>query len=127
MRRAVTTTLATASVVLAVMLSGCQTTEGTDKDALPQADSTSTSAKTPATKKKKEAPAKPKASSCDVAREAILTGSQAQINKAMKALVADKSADATAREYARYYIGRDKGDKDMREMDVSLIQTACML
>jgi len=43
----------------------------------------------------------------------------------MKALVADKTAPATAREYARYYTVRDKGNKQLQEMDVSLIQMSC--
>lgn len=64
-------------------------------------------------------------STCDQVREAILTGSQADINAAMKALQADKSADSTAREYARYYLGRDKNDPQLREMDISLIQMSC--
>jgi hypothetical protein len=72
-------------------------------------------------------PAAPAAtgSSCDNAREAILTGTTAGITKTFKALVADKTADATAREYARYYLGRDKDSKQFREMDVSLIQMSC--
>ena len=69
--------------------------------------------------------AAPVASTCDVAREAILTGTPAKIEESMKALVADKSANATAREYARYYMVRDAGDKQLREMDVSLIQMSC--
>lgn len=64
-------------------------------------------------------------STCDAVREAILTGTPAQVAKAMKALVADKSADATAREYARYYLGRDAKSPDLREMDVTLIQSSC--
>lgn len=66
-------------------------------------------------------------SACDNAREAILTGTQSGIISAMNKLVADRSADSTAREYARYYLGRDKTDKDMREMDIGLIQSACSL
>ena len=69
--------------------------------------------------------AAPAGSTCDAAREAILTGSKADITKAFKALIADKGAPATAREYARYYLGRDAGDKQMQEMDVGLIQMAC--
>ena len=74
------------------------------------------------------APAAPAAavSTCDAVREAILTGTPAQITKAMTALVADKAAPATAREYARYYTGRDKADPAMREADVALIQMACV-
>ena len=69
--------------------------------------------------------AAPAPSTCDLAREAILTGTPADITKAMNALVADKTANATAREYARYYTGRDKDNKQFREMDVSLIQMSC--
>lgn len=65
------------------------------------------------------------ASTCDVTREALLTGSQAEINASMKALMADKTADATAREYADYYLNRDKADPSLREMDVSLIRMSC--
>lgn len=68
-----------------------------------------------------------KVDSCGAAREAILTGTPADIERTFKALVADKSADATAREYARYYLGRDRDDRQMREMDIGLIQTACTL
>lgn len=87
---------------------------------MPASDAPASSAEAVAT----EAPA-PTGSTCDNAREAILTGSPSDITKAMKALVADKSAPDTAREYARYYNGRDKGDPTMQEMDVSLIQMAC--
>lgn len=70
-------------------------------------------------------PAAPKVSTCDVVREAILTGTPAQIEAAMKALQADKTADGTAREYARYYLVRDAQSKDNREMDTGLITMAC--
>ena len=43
----------------------------------------------------------------------------------MKALIADKTAPATAREYASYYNVRDKGNKQLQQMDVSLIQMSC--
>jgi hypothetical protein len=67
----------------------------------------------------------PVASTCDVAREAILTGTPVSITAAMAALVADKTAPAIAREYAQYYTGRDAGQKDMQTMDTGLIQAAC--
>jgi hypothetical protein len=70
-----------------------------------------------------------KLDTCAAVREALLTGTQAQINAAMAALQADKTADATAREYADYYLHRDAppayGSKDLRDMDVSLIRMAC--
>jgi len=40
-------------------------------------------------------------------------------------MIHDKTADATAREYARYYLGRDKASKQFREMDIGLIQMSC--
>lgn len=68
-------------------------------------------------------------SSCEQTREALLTGSQAQINTAMSRLIADTSADGTAREYADYYLHRDAppayGSKDLRGMDISLIRMSC--
>ncbi|HYN65474.1 MAG TPA: hypothetical protein VES93_01215 [Ornithinibacter sp.] len=115
------TTLAT--VALALSLSACGSGTSPDGDALPQALSSAAAEDSAATK---EAPAE-KASTCDVAREAILTGTAKEIKASFTALIKDKKADATAREYARYYLGRDKGDKDLQEMDVSLIQTACSL
>lgn len=116
-------TTAILAALLFTLLSACSASVDTSsKDALPQADS-GTSATTKAAKKAST----PKANTCDVAREAILTGTPKQIAAALKKLQADKTADATAREYARYYLVRDKGDKDMQEMDISLIQTACAL
>ena len=116
----------TALAAVAVLaLAGCST--GSGSAPLPQAPPTSDAAPV-ATEAPPvaEAPAPaPVASTCDKAREAILTGTPAGITKAMKALVADKSAPATAREYARYYTVRDKDSKDLREMDVSLIQMSC--
>lgn len=69
--------------------------------------------------------AAPAASTCDVVREALLTGSPAEIEASMAALIADKSADATAREYADYYLNRDKDQPSLRDMDVSLIRMSC--
>lgn len=49
----------------------------------------------------------PAAASCDVAREAFLTGSDEEIEAALEALVADRSVDATAREAAQSYLEED--------------------
>lgn len=49
----------------------------------------------------------------------------AQIHAGMLALIADKAADQTAREYASYYTDRDKNQKDMQELDATLIQASC--
>lgn len=118
----------TALAAVAVLaLAGCSS--GSGSAPLPQAPPTSAAAQAPVATEAPpvaEAPAAaPAASTCDKVREAILTGTPAGITKAMKALVADKSAPATAREYARYYTVRDKDSKDLREMDVSLIQMSC--
>lgn len=67
------------------------------------------------------------ASSCDNVREALLTGTQADIDSAMAALQADRAADATAREYADYYLHRDADQPDLREMDVNLIRMSCSI
>lgn len=67
----------------------------------------------------------PKVSTCDAVREAFLTGTQAEIEAALKALVADKTADGTAREYADYYLVRDAKEPSLRDMDKTLIQTVC--
>jgi len=66
-----------------------------------------------------------KVSSCDAVREALLTGTQAQINAAMGLLQVDRAADATAREYADYYLHRDATDPSMRTADVGLIRMSC--
>ena len=54
-------------------------------------------------------------SSCDVAREAFQTGSEAEIIDSLNALVADKTVNATARKNARYYIDSDKASKPVQE------------
>jgi hypothetical protein len=63
------------------------------------------------------------ASTCDVAREAFLTGTPEQIEAAMRALIADRTADATAREYAQKYLEEDNAD--LKDMNKSLIQMSC--
>ncbi len=50
------------------------------------------------------------ASTCDVAREAFLTGSEAEIEAALAALVADTTADAAAREAAQSYLEDGRPD-----------------
>jgi len=64
-------------------------------------------------------------SSCDIAREALLTGSAQQQTIALRALKADKAAPATAREYAGYWLVRDLKKPDLRQMDADIISTYC--
>jgi uncharacterized protein YkwD len=125
MRRTVTTI--TASAMLALGLAACGATSQPLPQASPPSSSSSVAAPTPEDTPTEDAPAATVATTCDVAREAFLTGSKAQIKAAMKKLQADKTADATAREYARYYLVRDAGEPDMQEMDVSLIQMSCTM
>lgn len=63
------------------------------------------------------------ATSCDVVRESLLTGTPAEIKAAMLQLKADKSADATAREYAAEYL--TETNADLQRMNVSLLQMLC--
>ena len=111
------------AAVAVLVLAGCST--GTGSAPLPQAPATSAPAAPAPTTEVPVADPAPAATTCDKAREAILTGTPSDITAAMKALVADKSAPATAREYARYYTIRDKDNKQLQEMDVSLIQMSC--
>jgi len=122
----------TALAAVAVLaLAGCST--GSGSAPLPQAPATSAPAAPAPDPPAAPAPTAevpvadptPAATTCDIAREALLTGTPADITAAMKALIADKSAPATAREYASYYNVRDKDSKQFREMDVSLIQMSC--
>ncbi len=63
--------------------------------------------------------------SCDLVRKALLTGSQADINRALAGLKADKNAVAAAREYADYYLHRDATNKQMRDNDIGIIRQSC--
>lgn len=101
-------------VISVVLTAACGTASP-----LPQ-DTTSVSQ--PAVKAKK-----PKVSACNQVREAFLTGTVKTQTKALKRLKADKNADATAREYAGYWLVRDKANKQLREMDQTLIVSACSL
>jgi uncharacterized protein YkwD len=112
------------AAMLALALTAC----GSAQQPLPQAPpDTSTSQEAPSeTSSEAEAtPDKTTATTCDVAREAILTGTKAQIKAAMKKLQADKTADATAREYAQNYLVRDAGQPDLQKMDIDLIRMSC--
>lgn len=111
-----------ATVVAVLGLAGCgaSTDGGADSNALPQDTTTSASSGDAATE---EPPAK--ASTCDKAREAILTGTKKDIDAAMKALVKDKKADATAREAAQDYL--NEKDAELKKMQVDLVQMACSI
>jgi hypothetical protein len=112
-----------ALTLAALTLLGVACTTEPDTLGVKSFDGATTDETTPATTPEPvEAP-----STCDVAREALLTGTPADITTAMLALKADTTADATAREYADYYTGRDKGNAQMQEMDMSLIRMSCSI
>lgn len=128
-----------ALVGLGLMTAACTATKdnqkalpkGSDQFPAAQNGAVETTAPTtaPAAVKVTTTTAAPKASACDVVREAFLTGTPAELEASLKALVADKTADATAREYADYWLHRDAppayGSKDLRSMDATLIKSAC--
>lgn len=116
-------TLVVASVSLALTMTACGgENPGTDTP-LPQGTVASQSAEPTPTEEPVEETQK--ATSCDVVRERLLTGTQKEINAAMKALINDKSADATARENAQDYLKTT--DKSLKEMYASLIQMTCSI
>lgn len=109
------TAIATLTLTAAGLLAGCATTPAGKP--IPQAQDGTVETTAP---KAAKAP-----STCDLVREALLTGTQAEIDQAMAALQADVAADATAREYADYYQHRDAAEPSMRSMDVDLIRMSC--
>ena len=111
--------LLTAAAIAGLMLTAC----GAASSPLPQAADTP-AAEAPADTPAAE-PAAPAASTCDVVREAFLTGTVKKQTSALKKLKADKTADAIAREYAGYWLIRDAKSKSLRELDQTLIVSAC--
>ncbi len=117
MKRAMAVLGISAFVIIAVVsCTALVFNTGTSPNALTQATSSQSVA---------DEPIVVNATTCDNAREAILTGSKADITKAMKALVADKKADAVARESAQNYL--DATDPDIRKMNVDLVRMYCQL
>lgn len=67
------------------------------------------------------------AASCDVLREAILTGSKEDIVAGMNAVLADRMAHDTAREFAKYYTDRDSANESRQRKDLPIVQFYCSL
>lgn len=110
------------AIIAMVGLTAC----GSTATPIPQGQAPVVATDTPTAEAPAATEAAPAAvTTCDAAKEALLTGSPTSIDAAMRALKADKTADATAREYADYYTGRDKDNKDLKEMDKGLINMAC--
>jgi hypothetical protein len=107
-------------LVALVVFGGCTAAllAPSDGDPLPQVAAGADEKATEAATEEEAA-----ASTCDVVREALLTGTKVEIRDAMKALVADKTADADARESARDYLIRT--DPDLKESAASLVQLGC--
>lgn len=106
------------SVAALVLLAGCQLNP--DPDPLPPGSDQFP--ETTDTLDEPDAPAA-EATSCDRAREAFLTGTPGEIKSALRALIADKKADADARENAQQYL--NESDADLRDMYKQLVQTYC--
>lgn len=111
---------------LGLAVTGACTTANTgSKDALPSGSDQFPTEQPGTMKDETTSTTVAKADTCAVAREAFLTGTPAEVTASLKALVADKIADATAREYADYWLNRDKNDAAQRESDKLLIRMAC--
>lgn len=97
--------------------------QGTVATSVAQATSSKASAAKPVAPAAKSTKPSAMVSTCDAVREAMLTGSPYQILVAMKALQADKSADATAREAAADYAAAV--DEQLKKMEADLVRMAC--
>jgi|SRR6476469_3195756 len=104
------------ALLMAITAAGCSLESGGGK--LPPGSANFPEAATAATTTQTAA-----ATTCDVVREAFLTGAPSEIAGALQALIADRSADATAREYAQKYLTQT--DPGLKDMDKSLIQMSC--
>ncbi len=109
------------TAMCAVAVGGALTGVGTVATAIPQAGDIDPTLDAPTFDY--EVTSTPAVSTCDLAREAFLTGTEQDQERALKALQKDRSADGISREYAKYWLGRDKDSPDMRELDESLITT----
>jgi len=105
------------ALLMAITAAGCSLESGGGK--LPPGSANFPEAATAATTTTQTAAA----TTCDVVREAFLTGAPSEIAGALQALIADRSADATAREYAQKYLTQT--DPGLKDMDKSLIQMSC--
>jgi hypothetical protein len=65
------------------------------------------------------------ASSCGKFLEAILTGSEADITASLQVIRADKTAEPTAREFAKHYSDRAQGETSRRKTDVGIVKDYC--
>jgi hypothetical protein len=64
--------------------------------------------------------------SCVAVREAVLSGDKGEIRRALRALKNDETAGAAARQSADDYLNRDADNPERQQMDLSLIQAACL-
>lgn len=128
-------TLRTLTATLAIALSGACAAATPGDDVLPAGASNFPPVSTPVSEAADDVlsldnvnpptttPQVVEATSCDVVREALLTGTPAEIEVAMLQLKADRSADAKAREYAADYLTQTNAD--LQRMNVSLLRMLC--
>ena len=64
-------------------------------------------------------------SSCAAVKDALLNGTPDEVDAGMLALVADATANPTARQYAAYYTDRDKDENEMQRLEATIIQSSC--
>ena len=72
-----------------------------------------------------QVPGNPVASSCDIFQEAFLTGTKADVRASVQGILADKSANTTARETAKLYKDRDPADTSRQKTDLAIIKDYC--
>lgn len=70
-------------------------------------------------------PASTASSPCQQLQEDILNGTELKIVNDMNQIVIDKTANATARQYAGYYTGRDAANKSVQEKEIPIVQFYC--
>ena len=65
------------------------------------------------------------ASSCGKFLETILTGSEANISASLQVIRRDKTADPTAREFAKHYGDRGQADMSRKKTDIGIVKDYC--
>lgn len=65
------------------------------------------------------------ASSCGNFLEAILTGTEADIAASLEVIRRDKTAEPTAREFAKHYSDRAQADTSRKKTDIGIVKDYC--
>ena len=64
-------------------------------------------------------------SSCDKFREILLTGPEDNVRASVKAILADKSANTTAREISKHYLNLETANTSRQTTDLEIINDYC--